>query len=234
MKSPVDAGRCPERHGDPAGLAERRCICEDVHLVAGKRPNRLAACDSLREGHVGIEAESTPRLESVLRVARVRDHLHRSPVRAREDDEAGFRADGSHRVAQARLADVATSRREGEGCRHLLEPLRLVRACCSLLFGEAPLELLEREARLVCEPANDGDRGRIRPIDHRLPRHDEHQLRAATDDDRRTERRADAQLAYALETDVARLVRDIGDEGDTQARHGVVQTWEVCERHAES
>ena len=234
VKSPVDAGRRPERHGHPAGLVERRSTREGAHLVGRQRPDRLAARDRPSEGHVGIEAESAPRLESVLRVARVRDHLHRGPSGARENDEAGLRADEPQRVLQAGVADVATSRRQGEGGGDLLEPLGLLRSRCSLLFRQAPFELLEREARLIREPADDGDRGRIGPIDHRLPRHDEHQLRAAADDDRRTERRADAQLAHAFEADVARFARDIRDERDAQPRDRVLQAREVCERHAKS
>ena len=136
------------------------------------------------EGHVGIEAESAPRLESILRVARGRDHLHRGPARARQDDEAGLGADEPQRVLQAGVADVAASRRQGEGRGNPLEPFRLLRSRCGPLLRQSTLELLERETGLIREPADDGDRRRIGPIDGRLPRNSEHQLRFATDDDR--------------------------------------------------
>ena len=71
-------------------------------------------------------------------------------------------------------------------------------------------------------------------IDHRLPGHDEHELRAAADDDGGAERRTDAQLADAFEADLACLARDIRYERDAQPRDRILQAREVRERHVKT
>ena len=116
----VDSGRGLERHRYPAGVLERRSTRERVHVVGRERPHRLAARDRARERDVGVQPDGTPRLDGVLRVADIRDHLYGGAAGAGENDEAGLGADEPQRVRQARFADVGAARGERERGRDLL------------------------------------------------------------------------------------------------------------------
>ena len=112
---------------------------------------------------------------------------------ALEDDEAAS-APTDRAPSRAGVAHVEDGRRDGERRRHLLEPPRRLGASLGVGLGTAPLDLLEREARLVREPADDRDRRLVGLGHDDLPREREHELARAGDDDRRPERRADPEL----------------------------------------
>ena len=229
----VDPGRCLERHGHPAGVLERRSTCERVHVVRRERPHGLAARDRARERDVGVQADRTPRRERVLRVADVRDHLHGGAAAAGEDDEAGLGPDEPQRVRQARVADVDATRGERERGRHLLQALSLVRARCSLGLGASALELPDGEPGLVGEAPDDRNRRLVGLVHGGLPGDDEDQLSPSVDCDRRAERRADPELANALQAVVPSFGEDVGHEGDTESLDGLLEAREVPKRHPE-
>ena len=137
-------------------------------------------------------------------------------------------------MLQARVADSSAAGRQRERRGDLLEPFRLLGARRSALLRQSALELLERKAGLVGEAPDDRDRGRIRPIYHRLPRHDEHELRPPPDDDRRPQRRSYAEFTHTLESLIACLARDVGHERDAEPRNRIRQAREVCERNTKT
>ena len=102
------------------------------------------------------------------------------------------------------------------------------RAATSVL-GATALELLEREPGLVGVASDDRERGRVGLGDDRLPGDREHELARPGDDDRRTQRRPDAELPDEFETFPVRRLKDVGDERRAQIVDCGPQPREVVE-----
>ena len=115
-----------------------------------------------------------------------------------------------------------------------MEALGLVGAGGGLFLRAATLELPECKARLIGEATHDRDRGRVGLVDDRLPGDDEHELGSSSDDDRRAQRRADAELAHSRKPFAASLGQHILSERRAQVRDGALETREVREWDAQA
>ena len=112
---------------------------------------------------------------------------------------------------------------------HLVERPSLDRTPCRLGLGSTALNLLEREPRLVGEPAHEDERRRVRPRDHRLPGHDQDELRLRRDHDRDPERGTDTEPPDPDKPLAERLLADVGHEGHVERVNRVAQPREVVE-----
>ena len=153
----------------------------------------------------------------------------RVPAGPCEDDEARLRADRLERLLEAGVAHVEDGRRDGERRGHLLEPARRVRATLGVGLGATSLHLLERQARLVGESADDRERRLVGLGHDDLPRDREDELAGSGDDDRRPQRRADPELADEVEPFAVRRLQDIRHERRAQSLDRLSQAREVVE-----
>ena len=185
------------------------------------------AADRAGDGRVGVERERTEIDATEVTVAR--DDVERGPlrpVRARRRRRPHRPLLGCARCRPAHLRRRCCSR---ERSRHLVEPAGFERTPCSLGLGSAALDLLERQPRLVGEPADEDERRGVRPRDHRLPGDDQDQLRLSRDHDRDAKRRADTEPSDSDKALAKRLLADVGHEGHVERVNSVAQPREVVE-----
>ena len=202
-----------EREGHPPRSAGFAHAGERRYLLVRECPDRLAGGDRACERDVRVEIESLPGLEPCVVVARARDDLDRARARRTlEDDEARLRTHGLERLLEADVAHVEDGRCDRQRRRHLLEPARRVGAALGVGLGATSLHLLERQARLVGESADDRQ-GRLVGLGYDdLPRDREDELARSGDDHRRPERRPNPELSHEVEPLAVGRLQDVRHE----------------------